>query len=512
MGACTAGSTSTGVSNDSIQLSNNGWVKPSWQTGVSGIPSDGVRDIPDVSFFASDGFLSSSAYLICVSEASADPQCNYSTNSEPYAQEVGGTSVATPAMAGVMALINQRTGAAQGNPNAELYKLAASQNYSACSAESVKANSSACYFNDIDTGTIAMPCDYSAYTNTPSPNCTIAHSWDYVGIATGYSAGVGYDLATGLGSLNISNVVNAWPVASVGISAATVTVNPAQQSLNSVNALPVTVTLASTTSGGAIPTGTVTLTASGSSYSQSVTSSTGSYSFTIPANSLPGTPAGKQDTLTATYGGDAVFAENTGTASVTVTASTFALAATTPATIAPGATAASTVTVSTTSGYAGIVTLTCNFTSTTAASGGDGATCTLTNPTLSSATLSSSTTSGMVGFTVSTTAPVKAALVYPKVRENGGGWIGAGGGAVLAFLLFLGVPTRRRSWRAMLGSLVVMVALGSLAGCGGGSGSSGGGGSSDPGTLAGTYTFTVQATGNPAVNPAVSTTFTVTVN
>ncbi len=47
----------TGAAQVSIPLYNDGWPKPIWQTGVSGIPSDGVRDIPDVSFFASDGFL-----------------------------------------------------------------------------------------------------------------------------------------------------------------------------------------------------------------------------------------------------------------------------------------------------------------------------------------------------------------------------------------------------------------------------------------------------------------------
>jgi hypothetical protein len=103
--------------------------------------------------------------------------------------------------------------------------------------------------------------------------------------------------------------------------------------------------------------------------------------------------------------------------------------------------------------------------------------------------------------------------VYPNVR--GKGWIGAGGGAVLAFLVFIGIPAQRRSWRQMLGVLVLMVVLGTLAGCGGGSGGGGGGGGGgqgDPGTLAGTYTFQVQATGTPSVTPAISTTFTVTVN
>jgi hypothetical protein len=114
---------------------------------------------------------------------------------------------------------------------------------------------------------------------------------------------------------------------------------------------------------------------------------------------------------------------------------------------------------------------------------------------------------------VGTIAPTSAALVYPKVHGNGNGWMGAGGGAVLAFLVFLGVPARRRSWRAMLGVLVLMTALGAMTACGSSTtNTGGGGGNGDPGTTAGTYTFTVTATGNPSVTPAVSTTFTVTVN
>ena len=74
------------------------------------------------------------------------------------------TSVATPAMAGVMALINQKTGSIQGNPNAEFYKLAAKQTYSNCSAESV-TNSSSCYFNDIDAGSFTPSYSCLLYTS-----------------------------------------------------------------------------------------------------------------------------------------------------------------------------------------------------------------------------------------------------------------------------------------------------------------------------------------------------------
>jgi hypothetical protein len=626
LGTCTSGATSTGtttnpdtgVSQASLTLANDGWPKPSWQTGVQGIPSDGVRDLPDVSFFASDGFLSSSAYLICVSEATEDTECTYATNSEPFAEEVGGTSVATPAMAGIMALINQKTGSSQGPPNTELYKLAAKQTYSSCSAETVKTSAS-CYFNDIDTGTIAMPCDYGAadggdqngeptVNGVISPNCAVSNSSDGVGVQTGYNAGVGYDLATGLGSVNVANLVNAWP-ATAGTSAAKVTVTPASGSINSSDTLSVTITVASAGTGptptgsvslaasgngssftasgtlssggiatitipanslgagtdtltatysgdsvyasntgsatvivttttllkptvtvspasttlnsdaslgvtvtvggtGITPTGTVTLTA-GSYSSSASTLAGGVYNFTIPANSLTGATG----TITVSYSGDANYSAATGTANVTVTESTYTLTPGTvsPATVAPGASSTVAVKIASVAGYTGTVTLTCQQTSTTA-TGGDGATCTGGGQS-TGVTLSSSSTSGNVTLTVGTIAPTSAALVYPKVHGNGNGWMGAGGGAVLAFLVFLGVPARRRSWRAMLGVLVLMTALGAMTACGSSTtNNGGGGGNGDPGTTAGTYTFTVTATGNPSVTPAVSTTFTVTVN
>jgi len=201
-----------GASNCTVSLSANPesctgyYGKPAWQTGVLGIPADGARDVPDVSFFASNGFLGSS-YLICVAEAGS--ACTYSATEEPTAQEVGGTSVSSPAMAGVMALINQRSGSSQGNPNTVLYELAARESYTKCSAETVKATSTSCIFNDIDTGTNAMACVNPEIQE--SPNCAVKYAGDPAGILTGFSAGAGYDQATGLGSLNVANAVNSWP-------------------------------------------------------------------------------------------------------------------------------------------------------------------------------------------------------------------------------------------------------------------------------------------------------------
>jgi hypothetical protein len=618
-GACTTGSTSTGTANGSIPLTNNGWQKPSWQAGVSGIPADGVRDIPDVSFFAGNGFLDS-ATLVCVSALGAcvAPPLTGVTI-EPTAQELGGTSVGTPEMAGVMALINQKTGAAQGNPNAELYKLASQQTYSSCSSESVKAGSS-CYFNDVDQGTNDMPCDYGAteggviststgleqgpvYAGIISPNCTIIHSGDTVGLLTAngtdaYNATAGFDLATGLGSMNVANVVNAF-VSQIGAGTAKVTVTPATTTVNSNTSLMVTVTVASSAAGGATPTGTVTL--SGGGYSSSAeTLSSGSYAFTIPANTL----AAGSDTLTADYSGDSNYGPSTGmatvtvtqiaeltptvsvsasptsiessqsltvsgavtgaggtaagtvvvtgggytspaatlsggqysivipggslsagsdvltatytpasgsiyssatgtSAAVTVTASVFTVAASAPAAISsPGGSTTSTVTVTAANGYAGTVTLSCTLTSEASQGDIDPPSCSVGGG--GTVTLSSGTTSGTAQLTISSTAAT-GALVYPKLG-GGRGWAGAGGGAVLALLLFLGIPARRRSWRTMVGMLVLMVMLGGLAGCGGTSNSI------PTGTTPDVYTFTLTGTGSPAVTPVPSTSFNVTVN
>jgi hypothetical protein len=237
------------------------------------------------------------------------------------------------------------------------------------------------------------------------------------------------------------------------------------------------------------------------------TLSGGSFTFSIPANSL----SNGTDTLILSYFGDANYISGTGTATVTVGQSTFTLnnpvVAVNPTSVNAGTSSSATVTMAAVGGYTGTVTLSCAQTSTTA-TGGDGATCT-GGGTLSPVTLSSTTTSGTVKFTIGTTAKI-GALAYPKVLNNDKGWLS--GGAVLAFLVFLGIPARRRAWRQMLGMLILIAALAGLSSCGGGSVNSGGGGNTDPGTTSGTYTFTVQATGSPTVTPAVTTTFTVTVN
>ena len=180
---------------------SGGYPKPPWQQG-NGVPNDGKRDVPDISLFASSGF-NGSFYIICQSDLTNN-SCNLNS---PFIDflGIGGTSASSPAFAGIMALVNQKTGSAQGNANPVLYGLAAQESQSSCNSSSGPASS--CVFNDVTSGTNAMPCF------NPSPNCNVSNSSDLFGILSGFSAGSGYDLATGLGSVNAANLVNGWPSA-----------------------------------------------------------------------------------------------------------------------------------------------------------------------------------------------------------------------------------------------------------------------------------------------------------
>ncbi|HEY4087052.1 MAG TPA: S53 family peptidase, partial [Bryobacteraceae bacterium] len=100
-----------------------GYPKPSWQSGVDGIPNDGVRGIPDVSMFASDGFAWNHFAIVCFTDKdNGGAPCDGKPSNWVG---LGGTSLAAPLMAGVQALINQTVGGAQGNPNPVYYSLAA---------------------------------------------------------------------------------------------------------------------------------------------------------------------------------------------------------------------------------------------------------------------------------------------------------------------------------------------------------------------------------------------------
>lgn len=124
--ATSGGPSSCTVSNGTDPATcKGGWPKPVWQAGT-GVPGDGVRDIPDVSLFAGDGSQSNSAYVVCDVHLTSGSGCDPSASTQTFIA-VGGTSGSAPAMAGVMAIINQKYGR-QGNANYTFYRLASSAN------------------------------------------------------------------------------------------------------------------------------------------------------------------------------------------------------------------------------------------------------------------------------------------------------------------------------------------------------------------------------------------------
>ena len=154
--------------------------------------------------------------MICQASGSPLNSCDYTHPGYIIYQENGGTSAASPMAAGVMALVLQKVGSKQGLANPMFYSLAAKQPYANCNSNTV-AGGNACIFYDITTGTNAMNCtkgDKDCVTN-------VCHR--PIGILSGNSANAGYDLATGLGSFNVTNLVNAWAAA---VTAPAVTLTP----------------------------------------------------------------------------------------------------------------------------------------------------------------------------------------------------------------------------------------------------------------------------------------------
>jgi subtilase family serine protease len=263
-----------------------GYPKPTWQTGA-GVPADGVRDTPDVSLFSSAGFFGA-FYVVCQQSNGGNGQPCSLTNFAGY----GGTSASSPAFAGILSLVNQKTGSRQGNANYVLYNLAGQQSKSgtACNATATTANS--CAFNDVTTDTIAMPCLKG------TPNCTVTNSGDRYGVLSGYASTAGYDLATGLGSVNAANLVNSWSNATFIASATTLTLS--QSSITHGGQVSAVVRVTSTT--GA-PTGNVSINALSSNGSvQSGTLQNGSYT-----SSLSNFPGGSYS-VQAHYAGDGIYA------------------------------------------------------------------------------------------------------------------------------------------------------------------------------------------------------------
>jgi subtilase family serine protease len=212
-----------------------GYAKPSWQSGVVGIPSDGVRGIPDVSLFASNGFWSHAMWYCNSDYTEGGGTCDFANDPQDaeLVNAAGGTSFSAPAFAGIQALINQASGDRQGNMNVLLYQLAAQEygtvenpntaGLASCNANNGKNIGAACIFQDITSGDIVVPCvKNSPNCYPPAGNIPISCHGLPCGILSptvpasavgAYSATPGWDFATGLGSVNVANLVAAVPAA-----------------------------------------------------------------------------------------------------------------------------------------------------------------------------------------------------------------------------------------------------------------------------------------------------------
>jgi subtilase family serine protease len=196
--------------NGVVSGSCSGYAKPSWQS-VVGNPNDGVRDVPDISLFSADGVWGH-YYVYCDSDtADGGAPC---TGAPSGWSGAGGTSFATPIMAGIQALVNQEVGSPQGNPNPVYYNLAAIEygqsGNSSCNSSLGNGGSNSCIFHDVTQGDIDVDCEGSYNCYIPSGRGgALSTSNESYQIA--YGATTGWDFATGIGTVNAYNLVKNWP-------------------------------------------------------------------------------------------------------------------------------------------------------------------------------------------------------------------------------------------------------------------------------------------------------------
>jgi hypothetical protein len=330
-----------------------GWPKPKYQS-VLGNPKDGVRDIPDVSLFAANGVWLH-AYPYCFS-GPGGADCSEAPKKWPSA---GGTSFSSPIMAGIQALVNQRAGKRQGNPNVVYYSLAATgygtKGNSACNSTLGNGAEKSCVFYDVTLGDNDVDCDNGpALIDCYRPSGTngvLSTSDDAYQPA--FVATTGWDFASGVGTVNAYNLVNNWP----GVAPSfTLSANPGNATITQGGAATSTITI-NPLNGFA---GSVTLSASGlpsgvaAAFSPDPATSSSTLTLTASATAATGTVAVK---ITGTSGK----VTSTTTVNLTVNAPvpSFSLAAS-PNTVTianGGASGESTITITPLNGFSGSITL-----------------------------------------------------------------------------------------------------------------------------------------------------------
>lgn len=200
-GCATGYSATPGVTDGTCQ----GYAKPSWQAGLNGIPSDAVRDLPDISLFAGTGIWGH-YYVMCWTDIrNGGAPC---TGDPSTWAGAGGTSFATPILAGIQALVNQNAGGPQGNPNYVYYSLAA-------------GGSGSSIFHSVTRGDISVNCGGSqncfgatatsgGFGRRAQSSADGALSVSTASYNPAFGAAAGWNFATGIGSVDAFNLVTNW--------------------------------------------------------------------------------------------------------------------------------------------------------------------------------------------------------------------------------------------------------------------------------------------------------------
>ncbi len=216
-------------------------TKPSWQTGVPGIPSDGKRDVPDVSFYASPDL---PGYLFCTSDTS-----DWNTSQAPVQQAScnsgfrdSSTSDLDHCRRHQLRHSHLRRHGRHSQPGPELCSRpgppqphslhAGRQQHHLCRG-----------FHDVTTGNNECPSSLRSVSSF----CSTASEGSYTTTA-------GYDLVTGLGSVNLSALVTAWPASTSALIGTTTSVTAANATPAVSTNDTITITVASD-SGTTTPTG-----------------------------------------------------------------------------------------------------------------------------------------------------------------------------------------------------------------------------------------------------------------
>jgi subtilase family serine protease len=470
-----------------------GLAQPTYQSGLTltpapaNIPSPATRWVPDISFLSSPNF---PGYIVCtqLSElgisgsgsacaSTAGGTSNITSalaltlDNEPDPPVFGGTSVASPLFAGIVALLNQDLAGPSspglGDIHGMLYSLASS-------------NSTNGVFNPVTTGDNYAYCS----ENTPSgqPATVLCPATGTNAGRIGFSAAdldsaTNYNLVAGLGSVNANALATAWSKTRTTATALTLTPSAAQIYATASVTLTAVVTPSNAVGNVTFKTGTTLL------GTVALAQVNGKAQAQLNTSQLP---VGSPDTVTATFNGNGELPPSQpGTAQVTVlNAFTLTpLASNYPVT--PGQSASVTVNVNTNgSGFTGNLTFTCSDPASESI---------CTGPSQAVSVPSSGTATA--SFTITTTAPTTSSLRSPfdhRLDHGSRTFYAVFLPGLLGILFTFGsrkhsLPGKLKGMR-MLGMILVLgLSTAWMSSCGGSNNSS----QNNPGTPAGNYTVTI---------------------